>query len=252
MTKSARSMLRLVAVAALAVLVASGAQARVLQGCGFRPSLVYSDASQAAAALTDAHLSPPRYEFRRACDYYTLATIYQFEGKYQAALIYYDKALGWDRTFGDVYEGRGDVYAVLGQTEMALKSYGQTRLTSMDDADGLYSLCWDRVIRGYTLDRALADCSAAVKEYPNAANYRQARCFVYYRMANYASAIADCTAALAQWHDMSGALYVRGVAELATGDAAAAKADIAAARRSYARVADVYALYGIKPPAPAE
>lgn len=103
-----------------------------------------------------------------------------------------------------------------------------------------------RAVRGHPLDRALADCNEALRARPGDANVLQSRCFVYYRMGNYSAAAADCDAAEKSHPRYDEALYVGGLAKLRQGDAKGGGADIAAAIGANYRIADIYALYGVK------
>lgn len=184
--------------------------------------------------------------------YYGLGLAYHFEGKYDEAIENYDKAIGWDHGYADAYEARGDAYAAMGKPDAAAESYRLAGSVTQDTPGELNGRCWERAIRGAPLDRALADCTAALKEDPDNFDYRQSRCFVYFRAGMYDDAISDCTAALTHRPRMSEALYVRGLAELGKGNEAAGRTDLAAAMDANYRIEKIYALYGIKPPESSE
>lgn len=215
--------------------------------CGFEPDLHHSNHSQIAeyrASLGSMGITSEG----RACDYYALGTLYHFDGDYEKAIENYDKAIGWWKTYSDAYEARGDAYAALGKPELAAESYRKAAATTQDTPGELNDRCWTRAIRGAPLDRALADCTKVLKDYPDASSVLQSRCFVYYRMGRFDDAIADCTHALVRRPKKPSALYIRGLAELGKGDEEAGKADVAAAVNSYDRIEKIYALYGIEAP----
>jgi tetratricopeptide (TPR) repeat protein len=116
-----------------------------------------------------------------------------------------------------------------------------------DNPDALNEACWIGATSGEQLDKALADCDAALQLKPGAAGYLDSRALANLRMSNFPQAIADATAALAKNPKMSGSVYVRGVARLKSGDAAGGNADIAAAKEMDAKMADIYAAYGVTP-----
>jgi tetratricopeptide (TPR) repeat protein len=178
----------------------------------------------------------------RAEALYNRGLLYQFEGKYDLAIADYTSAIGWQHDFLDAYEARGDAFADLGQPDKAKADYQVTGMDRGDDAER----CWVRAVRGRPLDRALADCNAALKGYPDNPNILQSRCFVYYRMGNYAAAVADCETAEKSRPRYDEALYVGGLAKLRQGDIIGGNADIAAAHNANYQIADIYALFGVK------
>jgi tetratricopeptide (TPR) repeat protein len=101
-------------------------------------------------------------------------------------------------------------------------------------------------VRGHPLDRALADCDAALAAGADETETHLLRCFVYYRLARYADAVADCGKAEATRFHYAAALFIGGVAKLRLGDTAGGNADIAAALDADHQIADVWALYGVR------
>jgi tetratricopeptide (TPR) repeat protein len=183
----------------------------------------------------------------RAADYYGMGLLFHLAGRFDDAIGFYTKALAWMKNYGDVYEARGDAYEDLGQHEKALAEYEAASKMSLDDPWSLKARCRARAIRGRPLDRALADCNAALAERPDEWQILDTRALVYFRMGNYSAAIADCDAALEPRPSLESSLFIRGVAKLRLGDSAGGNTDIAAALRADYRVADIYALYGIRP-----
>jgi tetratricopeptide (TPR) repeat protein len=107
--------------------------------------------------------------------------------------------------------------------------------------------CWTRAEHGAELDKALAQCDAALALAPADAAIYDSRCLVRYRLGQFAAAAQDCDAALTGDAKMETALYVRGLARLRLGDSDVGKADIAAATALDPKIAETYAGYGVKP-----
>ena len=115
------------------------------------------------------------------------------------------------------------------------------------DSRVLNSACWTRATMGLQLDAALAECNESLRLVPGDAAALNSRGVVEYRLADYAAAIRDTTAALAAQSDDAGSLYVRGLAKLRTGQAVDGNSDIAAAKAIVPSIADNYAKYGVAP-----
>ena len=89
--------------------------------------------------------------------------------------------------------------------------------------------CWARTLSGRDLDRALADCEAAVRRGPRTAALFDSRGLVHLRRRELDAAIADYDTALKMQPRLAWSLYGRGLAEQAKGLAGPAQADLAAA-----------------------
>jgi len=85
----------------------------------------------------------------------------------------------------------------------------------------LNNRCWHRAIRGVGLDQALADCNAAVAISP-LPGHLDSRGLVQLRRGDFAAAIRDYDAALAQQPRLAHSLYGRGLAKRRQGTARAA------------------------------
>lgn len=70
---------------------------------------------------------------------------------------------------------------------------------------------------------------------------------MYFRMENYADAIADNSASLERNPKSASSLYVRGLAKLQVHDTRSGDQDIAAAKAIDSKIAEIYAGYGMKP-----
>lgn len=215
-------------------------------GCGFEPLLNRSNGSIATELLTTVTSMNANAE-QRACAAYGLGTLYAFEGKNDKALDAYKKALAWTPSNADPYEGEGDAYTALGQADLAAKAYAQAASATQDRPAAAANRCWTRAIRGQALDRAVNDCTAALKDRPDWWDAMVARALAYERMGKHDEAIADCNDVLTNRPRNADALFIRGLAETAKGNASGA-ADLAAAKDADYRIAEKMALYGVKAP----
>ncbi len=89
--------------------------------------------------------------------------------------------------------------------------------------------CWARAIIKQELDKALADCNAALRLTPQIANFLDSRALVHVRRGELDQAIADYDAAIRLQPKTALTLYARGLAKLSKGLKASGEADIAAA-----------------------
>jgi tetratricopeptide (TPR) repeat protein len=217
-----------------------------LKTCYLGPELTFSIDDQILNCTTLVE-DRGRPTEERASNYYGRGLLYQLKGEDDRAIDDFNQAIGWQRDYRDAYEARGDAFAHAGQIDKAAADYAQSAALGDDQPWNLAERCWVRAIRGYPLDRAVADCNAALKELPDQWQILYSRSFAYLRMANYPAAIADCEAANKQRERLDGALYVCGLAKLRSGDTAGGNADLAAAKDANYRVADIFALYGVKP-----
>jgi tetratricopeptide (TPR) repeat protein len=231
-------------------------QADEILSCGDMPSLQYSieqlitDCNFAIRGIgygMDGTGNPrgrPRTPEARASGYYGRGLLYHLAGKLDLAIADYTSAIGWDHDYGDAYEARGDAYEDSGEKDKAREDYATAARLASDGPGRLLERCWVRTVRGHPLRLALADCNEAIKKSSNEMDMLSARCFVYYKLANYQAAIADCATAERARPRMAETLYVGGLAKIRAGDTAGGNADIAAATDADYRVAEKLALYG--------
>ncbi len=109
----------------------------------------------------------------------------------------------------------------------------------------LNSRCWARGLANVELDKALADCDAAIRKDGPRQHNLDSRALVHLRQRDYAAAIADYDAALKIDPNAATSLYLRGWTHRAAGDAACGAADMAAARRINPDVASRFKPYGL-------
>jgi tetratricopeptide (TPR) repeat protein len=228
-------------------------------GCGADPNPVYSVDSLIASCTREARGVPeymssggPGFTLNsptetRAWALYQRGLYYQFTHQYDKAIADFTDAISKKRLFEDAYAARADAHEVSGDHTSAAADYAKAAELKADNADALNERCWQRAIRGYPLDLALADCTASLALHPDEPNTFDSRCLVNYRLGKYADAISDCNAALKENRRASSGLYVRGLAKLRSGDAASGNSDIAAAKDSDRRIEERYAVWGVKP-----
>jgi tetratricopeptide (TPR) repeat protein len=226
--------------------------------CGADPNPVYSIQSLIESCTRQAHETDRHYipnmgfmagasPDQRAWGYYRRGLLYQFNHQDDLAIGDYTSALDLNRHDGDAYAARADAYEETGDHAHAVADYAQAAAMNTDNAGDLDSRCWVRAIRGHPLDLALADCDLSLKLHPDSVDTLDSRCFVHYRMGEYAAAISDCDQVLAREPGAASSLYVRGLAKLGSGDATGGNADIAAAKSADYRIAETYAVFGVKP-----
>ncbi|WP_342039347.1 DUF3857 domain-containing protein [Allosphingosinicella indica] len=111
----------------------------------------------------------------------------------------------------------------------------------------LNNRCWTRTTAGTELEKALADCDAALAIEPAHVSARDSRGLTYLKLGRFPEAIADFDFALGKQPAMAESLYGRGVAKLRSGDKAGGEQDIARARLALFDIDAEYAGYGITP-----
>ena len=107
--------------------------------------------------------------------------------------------------------------------------------------------CWARALADIELDKALADCNAALRAVPGDADYLDSRGLVHLRRAEFDRAIADYGVALAQNPKLAWSLYGRGLAELRIGAKVKGDLDIASALAMEPKLPERAAKLGLTP-----
>ena len=105
--------------------------------------------------------------------------------------------------------------------------------------------CWARALWGHELDKALADCNAALKSRPGNAAFLDSRGLVQLRLGELDEAIVDYDASLKLEPRRAWSLYGRGLARLRKGQSDAGNADIAAALAIAPHLQDEAREYGL-------
>jgi tetratricopeptide (TPR) repeat protein/predicted aspartyl protease len=93
--------------------------------------------------------------------------------------------------------------------------------------DALNGRCWARAMLGQELDKALADCDAAVR-HVQSSQYLDSRGLVHLRRGEWRAAIADYDVALRLQPKLAWSLLGRGLAKQKLGDTAGGATDMAA------------------------
>jgi tetratricopeptide (TPR) repeat protein len=179
--------------------------------------------------------------------YYCRGQLHDLDGVRDLAIADYSSSIASNPHESGVYYARGDAYADAGQGDKAALDYAEGDRLGGNVPAKRATLCWQRAVRGRPLDRALADCDAALKSEPDNAQWLDIRGFVNFRMSRYPEAIADLDAVVKQKPRDAAALFVRGLAKLRAGDAAGGNADAEAAKNIDYHIAETYAVFGIKP-----
>jgi tetratricopeptide (TPR) repeat protein len=107
--------------------------------------------------------------------------------------------------------------------------------------------CRSRAVLGQALDKALADCNAALRLTPDAPGILVSRALVRLRSGDLDRAISDDDGALKLTPNDPMALYGRGVAEVRKGQPTDGQADIAAAIALNPRLPDEVGTMGLAP-----
>jgi tetratricopeptide (TPR) repeat protein/predicted aspartyl protease len=106
--------------------------------------------------------------------------------------------------------------------------------------------CWARALLNRDLDKALADCNAALRLRPGEAAFLDSRALVQFRRGAFDKALADYDAALAKQPRNAWSLYCRGIVTRRMGKVAQADADAAAAVAINAQVRARAKRYGLE------
>jgi tetratricopeptide (TPR) repeat protein len=152
----------------------------------------------------------------------------------------------------DVRLELGGLYSRADALPAAVIQFGLWLKAHPEDSNGvkvhaLNGRCWARALLGQDLDKALADCNAALKLAPKSASYLDSRGLVYLRQGALDKAIADFDAALTAQPKTAWSLYGRGIAKLRNGLTAEGQADIAAATALRPGLPEEARAHGIAP-----
>jgi tetratricopeptide (TPR) repeat protein len=144
-------------------------------------------------------------------------------------------------------EGRAEVYALTGRPDLALADMAHVFKLAPDSAASYAARCriWTIIKTG--LDKALADCDEAMKLAPKDTQVLGTVGLLQYQLGHLKEAAADFGAVLNDNPKLAGALYMRGVIRLRSGDAAGGNADIAEASEEYPGIEANFADLGVTP-----
>jgi tetratricopeptide (TPR) repeat protein len=144
-----------------------------------------------------------------------------------------------------------EAYTVLRMFKEAVPQFDQWISENPHDerlAGGLNGRCWARAQMGVDLDKALADCTAALRLNPGDPATLDSRGLVQLRLGDFDKSIADYDGALRLRPNEAWSLYGRGLAELRRGLTAPGQADIKAAEAIDPLLADKAKTAGLEPP----
>jgi tetratricopeptide (TPR) repeat protein len=144
-------------------------------------------------------------------------------------------------------EGRAEVYALSGKHDLALADSDHIFRLAPQAANSYAVRCRIRAMLKSELDKALGDCSAAVKLEPRNTQVLGASGLLQYQLGHLKDAADDFDQTLKISPKLAGALYMRGLVELHSGNSAAGNADIAAAKDQNPNIAKSFADFGVTP-----
>jgi tetratricopeptide (TPR) repeat protein len=148
------------------------------------------------------------------------------------------------------------LYGLAGEHAGAVHQYDLWIEYHPDDinlADALSNRCASEAEANVDVDRALDDCSDALRLIRKSGLDQMSaitmsnRGLAYLRLGRLDEAIADYDAALKQNPRIAASLFGRALAELRKGETARGQADIAAAERLNPKIAHFFASIGLKP-----
>lgn len=232
------------AAAAKSIVIEDTADAR-----GLRLSYDLYAGEDGAQALEDV-LAVIRLEPTRGLGHDGTRRALRVEGALAKIGAAYAKALAEaEAPLKDAIQGeRAGFYAIAGKRELAIADHDAVVAAKPGDGGRLNARCWYRATANFELDRALADCDAAIGKSDRAA-YRDSRGLVRLRRGEMQKAIADYDVALEKSPNMPSSLYGRGLARIAAGDREGGMKDITAARSRSLSIDETYARYGLAAPA---
>jgi tetratricopeptide (TPR) repeat protein len=143
----------------------------------------------------------------QAAAYAKLGKVHQAEGELASAVAKYP-------SYYPAWEDLGELLEKDRGPGMLMSTMNAMRQKNPNDPTALNEVCWMGATTGEEIDAALADCNAALQLKPGDAGYLDSRALANLRKGNFAAAIADATAALANNSKLSGSLYVRGLARV--------------------------------------
>jgi tetratricopeptide (TPR) repeat protein len=174
----------------------------------------------------------------------------------------FDEAIRLNPGYAIAFANRAQTYQQKGELDRAARDYGEAvRLKPQyeqvikvqpqleDDWKRLFEIvqnerCWTRAVLG-DLQAAVADCTEALRLYPNSAAIFDSRGLTRLKLGQWDAAIADYESALRLQPNLASALYGRGFAKLKKGDPQG-NADVRSAIAVEADVAQTFARHGVR------
>jgi tetratricopeptide (TPR) repeat protein len=175
-----------------------------------------------------------------------LANVYVASGNTDEALRQVDEALRIDPFDPSALTQRAGINLERKRYDLALVDTDRA-LALRPDIPSLWNeRCWVRAVWGQELDKAQADCDAALKAMPKMAAALDSRGLVNLRQGRFEAAVRDYDAALVLSPKQAASLYGRGLVKLKLGDKTAAQADLTAAVAADAGIGKRFEGYGLK------
>jgi tetratricopeptide (TPR) repeat protein len=168
-------------------------------------------------------------------------------GDLDGAVADFSEAVKLKPDYAEAFYNRANALDRSGRPDRAIADYDKTIMLQPFMPQPYNNRCWVRAELNKELDKALADCTQALKLKADNPKALDTRGFVHLRMGRNQDAVADYDAALKLNPKLAASLYGRGVARLRLGDGAGAAKDIAEARRLDVNVGVVFDRLGIKP-----
>ena len=168
-------------------------------------------------------------------------------GDQAGALVDLDAAIALRPADTEALLARATANSRLGRHEDQLADFDRILALRPQSYMALNGRCWTRAELNIELDKALADCNAALKIIPDSPAFLDSRGLVHLRAKRWDEAIADYDAALRGAPKLSWALYGRGIAKIRKGDREGGMADIEAGKAAWDGVEPAFDAYGIKP-----
>jgi len=239
---------KFVAVAALTLLLAVPALADAdpparCHSADGQPKIDACTAAIASGTVTGNDLAA--LYTQRALGYVTLR-------QYDAAVADLKIAIGIAPDVGDAYVAIADIYEIRKQFDLSIPLWDHM-VENWPKLSVVYGFrCRARARWGEQLDLAMDDCNtalriAALHSQPTAhAEMYVDRAMLYYRLAKYDLAVADCDVSVGLNPHSAAAYYMRALAKKKAGDATS-DADFGSAKDIESAVAEPFDRYGLTP-----
>lgn len=166
------------------------------------------------------------------------------DGRYVDALAAYAGAIAAAPEDVGVLAQRAQLFAVLGQADLAALDYRAAVKLKPEDAGLQVNLCLNLALANHDLDGALAACEAAVKLEPTNYEALSARGYVQLRRGAWAEAEKDFLAALALNPASPNEMFGHGLAVIKLGRAQEGRDEIASATLDSAGLVSIWGARG--------
>jgi tetratricopeptide (TPR) repeat protein len=151
------------------------------------------------------------------------------------------------RDLAPLLQWRAAAHQRAGLFDEALSDLDRLVALEPQRAEPWNSRCWLRATFRRDLQRALEDCSEALRLAPQTPHILDSRALVHLQLGQACEALADYDAAVATDAEQASFLYGRGVARRRHGQTAEGDADIKRAKELSADIEAAYASYGVAP-----